>query len=189
MAKINPLIEQRVKWGKQMSNMNTLTANQIDVNTAMDVAVDASKYAIDYYNDFVDAGAPPAQAKRYAQGMAVAYAKGFRVGATGEPLPKAHTPRRKAVIGVDARGFTDQTTLADALCVPTRDYSGDQRSIPYLLRDAGLVKGRRLTALGKKYGEARPTVSSHRNYWHMERTVTYLTNWMWENGWAEIDFH
>ena len=138
-----------------------------------------AEFVANFYSECIDSGADLILANKYVAGFHYVFEKGVQTG-------KASAPRLAAPsdLDVDDRGYSHQTTLADAVDVPTKDFSGKRRSIPYLLRDAGLLDdGRRLTTLGEQYGEKRRVNGRPRLCWHIVRTSEYLTDWMAKNDW------
>ena len=138
-----------------------------------------AEFVANFYSECIDSGADLILANKYVAGFRYVFEKGVQTG-------KASAPRLAAPsdLDVDDRGYSHQTTLADAVDVPTKDFSGKRRSIPYLLRDAGLLDdGRRLTTLGEQYGEKRRVNGRPRLCWHIVRTSEYLTDWMAKNDW------
>ena len=81
-------------------------------------------------------------------------------------------------------GFGDSLELARAVGVPFRDTTGRNRSIPHLLRAAGLTdeKGKPI-GKGCELSEMRMVGASKRRCWDIKPTAKMLQEWIDTNGW------
>lgn len=129
------------------------------------------------------AGMAKQEAFAYAHAVVMSWAQ------VGNDAPKqaASAVRHIHTDDVPADGdYADSTTIAGLVGVPAKDRMGQRRSIPFLLRDAGLLEPAeraRLTTEGEKFGVAKRVNGHDRIYWKKEDTVAHLRSWIELFGW------
>jgi prophage antirepressor-like protein len=131
----------------------------------------------------MSAGMAKQEAFAYAHAVVMSWAQ---VGSVA-PKQASSAVRHIHTDDVPADGdYADSTTIAGLVGVPAKDRMKQRRSIPFLLREAGLLEPAersKLTAEGEKFGITKRVNGHDRIYWRKDDTVAHLRNWIDIFGW------